>query len=96
MKKQEFTRKALLATTAVALFGIGIISSAPKANAQNSTPALVITHAPLPNHLREKIYNSPRQATNIRPQDITGNLNGPKATLVTSEINKLVYLTTSI
>ncbi|MFP4314047.1 MAG: hypothetical protein ACLFR0_06950, partial [Alphaproteobacteria bacterium] len=66
-----------------------IVNSAP-AFAQNNTPALIITHAPLPDRVKNKIYSSPQQVQAIKPQDIIGtsyrNLAG---TTVGGEINQL-------
>lgn len=82
-------KKVCLFCSAIALMG-GYTAHNTEANAQNNTPALIITHAPLPQNIKDKIYSTPSKVQAIKPQDIMGttyrNLAG---TNVGGEINKL-------
>lgn len=71
-KNYETIKKACLFCSALALVGSIATFSAP-ALAQNNQPALVITHAPLPKALQNKVYNTNQQIKEIRPQDIMGS-----------------------
>ncbi len=59
---------------AVILAGAGIVilpQATVPAQAANS-PSLIVTHAPLPQNLKDKIYGSPRRVKEITPNDISG------------------------
>ncbi len=73
MKTNEFIRKSTLFCSALALIGAAAAVNAPAAQAQGNTPALVITHAPLPDSLKAKIYNTPRQVREITAKEISGD-----------------------
>lgn len=71
MKNYYSLKKTCLLCSALALAS-GHFAVSNTVQAQSNTPALVITHAPLPQHLKDKIYSSPQQVKEIRPQDIVG------------------------
>lgn len=86
-----FIRKSTLFCSALALIGAAIVvDSGTAAQAQGNAPALVITHAPLPESLKAKLYGTPRAAPEISAKQISGdayqNLSG---TLVGREIGEL-------
>jgi hypothetical protein len=82
-------KKVCLFCSAIALMGAYNAHNSG-ASAQNNTPALIITHAPLPQSVKDKIYSTPKKVVAVKPQDIMGttyrNLAG---TNVGGEINKL-------
>lgn len=49
-----------------------MILSQGSASAQSGAPSLIVTNAPLPQSLRDKIYSSPRRVKEITPNDIGG------------------------
>jgi len=81
-------KKACLFCSAFALLG-GYAVSSPAMAQGNHTPALVITHAPLPQNLRDKIYTSPRQVREIKPQELMSGYRNTGGTAVGGEINEL-------
>lgn len=97
IKTNDFIRKSTLFCSALALIGGSLALSGTPVEAQGNTPALVITHAPLPDSLKAKIYNAPREVREITAKEISGdayrNLSG---TMVGQEIadlhNNLVTL----
>ncbi len=70
-----FIRKNLMICTAVALVGAGFVSLSSPSFAQSraNAPALVITHAPLPQSLKSKLYSSPQQVREITAKEISGD-----------------------
>ena len=90
IKTNDFIRKSTIFCSALALIGGSLALDATTAHAQGSTPALVITHAPLPDSLKAKIYNTPREVREITAKEISGdayrNLSG---TMVGQEIASL-------
>jgi hypothetical protein len=69
------TRKSAIFCSALALMASAQPLSANSALAQTEAraPGLIITHAPLPESLREKIYGAPRKPREITPQQISGD-----------------------
>lgn len=71
-------RKSVTLCSALALISTVQALNAPYANAQTASasapaPGLIITHVPLPESLREKIYGAPRKVREITPQEISGD-----------------------
>jgi len=97
IKTNDFIRKSTVFCSALALIGGSIALSGTSALAQGNTPALVITHAPLPDSLKAKIYASPREVRTITAQEISGDAyRSLSGTMVGQEIadlqNNLVTL----
>lgn len=69
-------RKSVTFCSALALVATIQVLNTPQLHAQaaaESAPGLIITHAPLPESLREKIYGAPRKVREITPQEISGD-----------------------
>lgn len=90
IKTNDFIRKSTFFCSALALIGGSLASSSIPAQAQGSTPALVITHAPLPDSLKAKIYNAPREVREITAKEISGDAyRSLSGTMVGQEISSL-------
>lgn len=87
-----FIRRNLTICTALALIGACFVAGSAPAAAQgyNGAPPLVITHSPLPESLKSRLYGSPKQVREITPAEISGSAyRNVSGSLVNQEISGL-------
>lgn len=83
--------KNISVLSAALLMCVGVDARNGEVQAQGDVPSLIITNAPLPESLRDKLYAAPSKVREIRPTQLSGGAyrNDGAQTLVTQKIKSL-------